>query len=147
MKRLVESWYNDTMNKLEPLISNETTYNDDLNKNGKLLFGNSWRGVHASDKLPNIKNGQMYIANLDKSTEPGSHWVGVYKEDNKLYVYDSFGRESSQILPSIFKKHLQVLDTEHDAEQAKAEDNCGLRSMTALWMLKNLEANYIYNYL
>ena len=111
------------------------------------LFGQRFLGVFASDKLPNVKNGQMYIANLDKSTEPGSHWIAIYGSNGNLYVYDSFGRNSKTIIPSIFKTGKGVKDTEYDAEQIQTEDNCGLRAMVALYMFDEFDPEVVADYL
>ena len=78
MNNFINKIYNDYLNILKPYIGNDTTCADDLERKGKKLFGSRFIGVFASDQLPNIKNGQMYIANLDRSNEPGSHWIGVY---------------------------------------------------------------------
>ena len=67
MNKLVNDIYDEYVKILKNFIGNDTTYADDLRKNGKILFGRRFIGVFPSDQLPNIKNNEMYIANLDKS--------------------------------------------------------------------------------
>lgn len=58
-----------------------------------------FKGVFPSDKLPlhekdDKSQPQCFVANLDKSTEPGSHWVCMILNrcDNQANVYfDSYG--------------------------------------------------------
>ena len=151
MDKTINNIYKDYMKILKEYIGNDTTYNDDLERKGKKIFGSRFLGVFSSDKLPtNIKSREMYIANLDKSNESGSHWIAVYKKNNKLYVYDSFGRKSKKIIPSIYRKKgasIKIKDTQYDAEQHKKEENCGLRSMVALYMFDHHEPELISKYL
>ncbi len=146
MNQIINQINKEFINIMKPYIGNSTTYSSDLNKKGKKIFGHRFLGVFASDQLPDIKNEEMYIANLDKSNEPGSHWIGVYSENNKIYVYDSFGRKSKKIIPSIFGKGA-IQDTEYDAEQSENEDNCGLRSLVFLYMADEFDPDLVAKYL
>ena len=61
----------------------------------KKTFG----GVYASDSLPvHKKRFSSFIANLDRSTLPGSHWVAIYFENkyNSAYYFDSYGKAPSK---------------------------------------------------
>ncbi len=148
MDKLINDIYKDYMSILKSYIGNDTTFSNELAQKGKKIFGNRFRGVYASDKLPRINNKQMYIANLDKQNERGSHWIGVYKHNDRLFVYDSYGRSSKKIFPSIFhRKGGRVIDTEYDAEQSVKENNCGLRSITALYLFDNFNPNIVAEYL
>ena len=125
----VEKKYNEILNVVCSEVGNKTTYGSDLTKFGKELFGEKYRGIFASDQIPQLKNGQNCIVNLDKSYEGGSHWVAVVHQSGKNYVYDSFGRPSKNILPE-FKK---VIDTDYDCEQEIEEENCGSRCLSWLF--------------
>ena len=53
-------------------------------------------GVFASHQLPAspIKSRpQGYIVNVDRHDAPGSHWLGVWTEDDTCEVMDSFGMD------------------------------------------------------
>ena len=96
------------------------------------MFGNKFLGVYPSDQLINMKNNEMLIANLDKSGEPGSHWISIGRSNGTTYVYDSFGRN---VIPSILKeKYGTIVMTEKDAEQKMKESNCGARSLAWLYV-------------
>lgn len=147
MNALVQTMNTEYMKILKPFIGNDTTYSNDLTAKGKAIFGNRYKGTFPSDKLPTIRNRQMYIANLDKSTMKGSHWVAVYKNEGTLYVYDSYGRKSKKIIPSLFQKKGRIIDTEYDAEQTNNQNNCGLRSVSALYLFDNFNPDIIAQYL
>lgn len=111
-----------------------TTYSDELEKLGKKLFGNKFKGVFASDQIPQLKNTEMAIVNLDKSNEPGSHWVAIYKSNNNIWIYDSFGRSTYSILPNLKKSgNGNVKEADNDPEQfgTKSEE-CGQLSISWL---------------
>lgn len=51
-------------------------------------------GVFPSDKIPELSSNRSFamVINTDKSTEPGSHWVAIFVENNKkLEFFDSYG--------------------------------------------------------
>lgn len=51
-----------------------------------------FRGVFASDTIPDLAERSAIVVNLDESSEPGSHWVAFYKENNKrVEFFDSYG--------------------------------------------------------
>ena len=100
-----------------------------------LLPPNKYKGTFSSDKLPTLKSTHSCILNLDNSSEPGSHWIAVYRSGNRLCCYDSFGRKTKQILPDVkIRKGLRVVDSDLDAEQAIHETNCGQRCLAWLCM-------------
>lgn len=126
--------YNQILKGIVAKHGNDVTYSDFLMTEGRKRFGKKFAGVFPSDKVPKMKVGSYAIVNLDKSNEPGSHWVAVVKGSKKIYVYDSFGRASHQILrdSSIMGAGTTISDTEHDAEQDVDEDNCGQRVLAWL---------------
>ena len=81
-----------------------------------------------------LLNKKYCILNLDKSYEPGSHWVGVCHRKGGSVIYDSFGRSSLKIIPSLYKSHNgRIIDTKRDAEQSVKENNCGERACS--WLI------------
>ena len=54
-----------------------------------------FNGVYSRDNLPKIKDG-AYIINLDEYSDIGTHWVALYKNNNSVTYFDSFGVESIQ---------------------------------------------------
>ena len=46
-------------------------------------------GVFAADRVPlSIKNGQYFIANTDQATDPGEHFIVLFKEKGNLQYFD-----------------------------------------------------------
>ena len=115
-----------------PLLGTKVTYSDEVNKVGKQLLGKDFVGVFASDQIPRLKNKQCCVLNLDKSHEAGSHWIAVYRYGKKNLTYDSFGRKSSKIIPSL----KQVEDADYDPEQMIHQEDCGARSICFLLVCK-----------
>lgn len=134
----IEKEYNIILEDFKKVLGNDTTFSSDLEKIGYKKLGSRFAGVFPSDKIPRLNQLKKYaIVNLDNSNQPGSHWVAVAYDDksNDLVVYDSFGRSSKKILPSIHEKYggsYKILDTDYDAEQKTNEDNCGQRSLAFL---------------
>lgn len=56
-------------------------------------YSHIYEGVFPVDQVPKLKRQKIYIVNLDKSYEPGSHWVGIQTLEMPNYVtyFDPFG--------------------------------------------------------
>ena len=48
-------------------------------------------GVFLADTLPEISPGQCLVANTDLSSQPGKHWILIYKEADALQYFDQLG--------------------------------------------------------
>ena len=48
-------------------------------------------GCYMTDQGKFIKNDKYYVYNLNNSSQKGSHWVGIYKNNKKSYYFDTFG--------------------------------------------------------
>ena len=52
-----------------------------------------YAGTFPIDQLPSqLESGRLYIANLDDSTQEGSHWVQIGTLDAVISYFDSFGQ-------------------------------------------------------
>ena len=142
IKIQAEKLYKKYLKRIIKLVGNKTTYDKKLIKIGNKLFGKKFRGVFPSDLIPKINNGEFFIANLDTSYEQGSHWIGIVKDKKGLLIYDSFGRKSKTIIPSVYKLYRKVIDTEYDKEQKIKESNCGARSLSFLMVYYKKGFNY-----
>ena len=133
-KKKAEKLYTQELKKIIKIVGNKTTYSDQLYKVGKQIFGPDFLGVFTSDRIPNTINiNKMAIINLDSSEMSGSHWVAICKDKKGIiWVYDSFGRNTHEILPDIYGKKRIIKTTERDAEQNKNESNCGARCLAFL---------------
>tara|TARA_R110000851_G_scaffold119581_6_gene247430 strand:+ start:432 stop:908 length:477 start_codon:yes stop_codon:yes gene_type:complete len=134
----VEREYNNILKQIiEPLSGDKTTYLSELNGIGKKLFGVKYKGTFPADKIPKLNDLAPYaILNLDKSTEPGSHWVAIAKHpgENKTLFYDSFARKGSKIIKSLsYSGNGRIVDSDlKDKEQEIEETNCGARCLAYL---------------
>lgn len=74
--------------------------NQELEKLSKHLIGKNFLGVYPSDSKPRIKNTQnnSLIFNLSKHNEPGTHYVSVLFQKNKILFFDSFGKTLTNTL-------------------------------------------------
>src|SRR5210317_1155645 len=136
-KKVIEKLYKTELKKIESMMKhNKTTYSDELHKICKKLFGVKFKGVYPSDKIPKLNDLSPYcILNLDRSTEPGSHWIALVKDDkeDRCLVYDSFGRKNTTIIPHLrFSGNGRVIDTDRDPEQHPTQTNCGQRCLAFL---------------
>ena len=135
----IEKVYKKTVKQIEKILKNNgITNSKQLTDVGRELFGKLYRGTFPVDKLPKLKHNECCIINLDTSGMIGSHWVSVYKYRDEYCIYDSFGRKTTEILPSL--KHLKHLDSDYDIEQQMIQQNCGQRSISWLYCcyLKNV---------
>jgi len=80
-------------------------YNFQLDALGKQLLGKKYLGTFAQDKLP-TRSGYL-IVNVDTSK----------RITKTLYVYDSYGRLTKNVLNLKTKK--KIVDSKHDPEQRK----------------------------
>ena len=118
-----------------PMVGNETTYQNELDKAGRKVLGTLFKGVYASDKIPMLNDLKPYaILNLDRSDEGGSHWIAIARDKDKTYIYDSFGRKVTKIIPTLYHSgNGRIINTDDDKEQEERETNCGARSLA--WLL------------
>lgn len=139
-EQFAEKIYDEVLDKLiYPMVGKKITFSDDLKKAGCRLFGRKFMGVFASDQLPNLDVDNRYaIFNLDSTDEPGSHWIAAAfdPKKNKIFIYDSFGRDTKKIIPSVINKYgkRNVIDADDDAEQGVFEEDCGGRSLAFLYV-------------
>ena len=101
-----------------------------------------FREVFMRDTLPDKpREKECGILNLNKSSEPGSHWVAFFKDGDKRIYFDSFG----QVVPSELSKYLKtstefsedkpVIQRNTDIVQKENETICG---HLCLYVLDNL---------
>jgi len=139
IKKQVENEYRLYLKKIQYMMaSDDTTYLSQLEKVGKKLFSVQFKGVYPSDKIPKLNDLAPYcILNLDKSKEPGSHWIALckVKDRNECLFYDSFGRSHTEIMKNLkFSGNGRIKNTELDPEQKILEQNCGQRCLAFIKM-------------
>ena len=126
---------------LEPVLGKTTTYSTDLLNMGKRVLGNKFKGVFASDKIPQLTDSQPYaILNLDTSTQTGSHWLSIAKIPNqrKIIMHDTFARKTKKIIPALLNSNNgKIVHADlSDKEQTVSEENCGAQALAFLCLFE-----------
>lgn len=115
-------------NKLIKKYGRKALYSDKIDEIGKDLFKTKWIGCYPQDKVKFKKGFQ--IINNHTSKQAGEHWISIYITKNMtVYIYDSFGRKSEDLLPILIKKiknkNMKWKDSKNDVEQYTNSDICG----------------------
>jgi hypothetical protein len=117
-------------------MGKKITDNTQLTEVGHALFPKKFKGVFSQDTVPLYRNG-YFIVNTDIITGPGVHWVGLVSTAKNIYIWDSFGRTSTELLKVLSKKaevlNKTVIDADYDAEQHVSEMLCGQISLS--WLM------------
>jgi Adenovirus endoprotease len=123
--------YKDYLWFVQKCIGKKETDEHCLTAVGKHLFDDEYEGTYAADEVPSTPF-RYAIVNIDKRATGGIHWVALARidEGDTYMVYDSYGRRTAKIMPLL---QLKTIDTQHDAEQTKAQTNCGARCLA--WLL------------
>jgi hypothetical protein len=141
--RRAEAWalYKKTLAQIQRDLGKTTTDENQLKSVGARLFGDAFRGVFASDTVPRPSASQPYcVVNTDREGSAGTHWLalaGYPPTRGKIFLYDSFGRPTSALVPWI-RGAGNVVDSELDAEQVASETNCGQRCLAWLVVFDEL---------
>jgi hypothetical protein len=127
-------------------LGKKVTFGRDLTRMGHKLFGRKYAGTFPADMIPDLDNQTRYtILNLDNSDQPGSHWIacGFAPQTGKVLVYDSFGRQTNDIIPSLVNKFGSGLEmVDDDPEQDIHEQDCGARCLAFLYVLDRKGGRY-----
>lgn len=129
---------------LRKRYGNKATTDTQLTRIGKKYFNNVYIGTYPWDTYPlsNLPEYGFAIINTDDSKKGGTHWVAIHNYKNKMYVYDSFGRITKNILKKFNKritgKGLKIIDSRRDPEQQGYQEDCGLRCIAWLLIIKSM---------
>lgn len=137
--------YNSKLDDLVRMLGDRATDNVELDSLGRHMFGAKYHGTYSSDRLPTLSNSSPYcIVNVDKSNANGSHWVACALAGDDVYIYDSFGRSTSTLIPSIVAKYggSRVKDADYDAEQLYSQKTCGHRCLSFINVCDKLGVGY-----
>lgn len=79
------------------------------------LFKIHWslqNNVYAANRLPFRTEAPTFlISNLDSDTQPGSHWVAIHIDNNKVGQYfDSFGRPPAAFHRTFLNRNCRLWD-------------------------------------
>ena len=121
--------------KMVELLGTKAQFSDVLDRVGRALFGARFKGVYAQHQPTYGKQG-YYIINTDTSAK-GEHWVAVCITQKTAYVFDSFGRQTKNILKHLYKKvraqGKSMVDADYDKDQSETSAVCG--QLCLAWLL------------
>jgi len=131
----IKDYFRKYKREIIELVGEGPMTNIDIDQICKSHFGKEYIGTFPQDKIPLNKKGYAII-NVDREGKPGSHWVALVFSNSHCYIFDSFGRYSSKLLPILIKnlkhKHIIAIDSKHNKEQAENTDICGQLSIAFL---------------
>ena len=105
-------------------------------------FGRKWGRTHPSDQLPAFKKDRFYVVNNAGHRSPGTHWLGVYSSSGgRIYVYDSFSRPVTRLIPRAVKKIREeniLEEANFVPDQRGASSVCGQLSLAWLLLVRDM---------
>ena len=120
-------------------VGNKAMSDLKINQICSKLFPDNWGGCYAVDDLPikSYKNTHYFIINTDISSKPGKHWCSVIIYKNICYIWDSFSRNLSKILPILTNRlkkiHIHIIDSNQDGANQRGDSQvCGQLSIAWL---------------
>ena len=143
--RAVKNHFREYKKILTDLVGNGPMDEDTIDTIGKASFGKRWAGVSASDEAKKLLQMRdvFAIVNTATSRGRGSHWLGIYMTPKGAgYLYDSFGREASQVIwrlnRAALAENIALHNTDSVAEQRGTSAVCGQLSLSWLLTLRDL---------
>jgi hypothetical protein len=135
---MIRTYYKKELIALRKKYGNKALDNVDIDKYCKMYLGKMYVGCFSQDTVPinRLPSTCMFIFNNDISTGPGIHWIACFKEGCTFYIYDSFGRKSTHLVPlfakQVFRSGGKIRDSDYSKEQADYQEDCGLRAISFL---------------
>ena len=130
--------YNKLVDALTTHYDNETKTITDLIQIGKVIFRPLGDNVmRNADYDFNCMDGKYSIINNDNGV--GQHWLAVYQERNKVYVWNTFGRDIKKLMPEFHARgkaqgyDIIKANKKYEHEQETNQSDCGLRSLA--WLI------------
>ena len=124
-EREVMKHFNKYKKSLIKQLGTKATTDKQLTAVGKSLFGSKYIGTFSSDYKPRPTPAKQYfIINVDGYDAPGSHWLGIFKNNKTYYLFDSYGRNAKRLVPN-FAGGKHIVSTDNDVDQSKTSEICG----------------------
>jgi hypothetical protein len=97
------------------------------------------------DELPQkINKRERGIVNLENSNQSGSHWVAYYKNNNKKYYFDSYGKAPP---PKELVKYLGPKNLFYNSERIQNCNDPAICGHFCLIVLEKLSKDGNYEYI
>lgn len=126
---------------LKQELGNKPLNNIEISRKCKKLFPRNFLGVFMQDSPVPDKSG-YFIMNTDKVGRPGIHWISGIISGRNVYMYDSFGRLSKNIVKIFVSRMSKRGYTIHDADPTDQDQygytsvDCGARAISSLMIAK-----------
>lgn len=112
--------------------------NHELNAMAKILDVPYYRGAISRDDISKgePRTHECFILNTEKSTTgDGLHWVGVIRDEDDVYYFNSYGK---QPLQDVLKRYSKLdPHIEHSPHKLQEDDNgsvyCGMITLYVLY--------------
>lgn len=117
--------------------------------NNALRVFENFKGCYSCDDIPFIssKTQNLFIINLDKRTDPGSHFVFLETFHKRSYYWDPFGHNLTNIhiLEYLQKNGFYTVDCIRNRVQHYRSISCGLfvLSLGIIDTNKYIETNFV----
>ena len=129
--------HNNQVVKLVDQLGEIALSDKQLNNICSKLFKSKFIGVFMQDSKIPAKDGYM-IVNNDLLGNSGIHWLSCVKKKKDIYIYDSFGRHNSKILPIMSSTLKRQGYTIHNTDLSDQDQygmdtvDCGHRCISSL---------------
>ena len=129
----VQQTFNETVRAIEKIYGRGMKTNIQLIEIAKNIFpmlgNNVFRNMeYQFDKM----KGKFSIINTDNGN--GEHWLATFQRGKNIYVFDSFGRPTKNLIPVFYKRAIHagytIIDTDYDADQRDEQVDCGIRALS-----------------
>jgi hypothetical protein len=136
-KNILEK-YEKIFNDIVNILGNDVTYNNQLEDLAKktILNDHNFLGIFPQDFNNCILNDYKkccLIFNTSPLNKSGEHWCGLWKENEKIYIFDSFGRNPQKLVPILHNNLGGNIYYDDDKNQKNNEANCGQRTLA--WLI------------
>ena len=139
MNDAFEQIHSNQVKALVKKLGNKALSDSDIKKEASTLKLPKFSGIYLQNSV--LPEGNCsYIINQDVVGGPGLHWLSVVQQNKTCYVYDSFGRRASNVLPRFYHtmkaRGYTIKNTDKDIDQANKNVDCGHRALSALMIYK-----------
>lgn len=117
----------------------EPTTDEQLTRVGRELFNTKYIGTFPQDYKPKASpKRQYFIINTHTSGQPGEHWVAIVKNGKTYYIYDSFARSASKLLPVFIGKLSKYIESDKGDQEQHGGAICGQLCLAWLTVVHTL---------
>jgi hypothetical protein len=133
--------YNQYKIDLIKLLGHGKTGSRSVDALGHTAFGARWGGVFGHDEVQ-PSPGKFYLINTSKSNQKGAHWLAMVTTRSHAFLYDSFSRSVSRLVPQLVKRlsesGFSPIFDRHRQEQYGESNLCGQIALAWLLVVRDL---------